>query len=48
MSTTKEIIKSLAEKKYEDFRVHTKNVLMEKAITKIDERKVIVAKNYLK
>jgi len=44
----KDIVKALQEKKYETFRTETKSVLMEKAIAAIEQKKIAVAKNYLK
>lgn len=44
----KESIDLLKNGKYDNFRTEVKKSLMEKAIEKIEERKVVVAKNYLK
>lgn len=42
----KDIVRTLQEKKYDDFRTETKKVLMEKAIEKIEQKKVAVGKTY--
>lgn len=42
----REAIESLQEKKYDQMREHIGAALAEKAIQKLDERKIEIAKNY--